>query len=60
MAKAECPACENQINVGSNPRMGRRYTCPECRAELEIVWLEPVELDFVYEDEDEDYDDYDD
>jgi lysine biosynthesis protein LysW len=68
MKKAKCPFCGSDVNVGVQPRMGELVRCSECDAELEIVWLNPIELDspldsvegdnFEYEDEDED-DDYD-
>ena len=68
MKKAKCPFCGSDVNVGVQPRMGELVRCSECDAELEIVWLNPIELDspldsvegddYEYEDEDED-DDYD-
>ena len=65
VARAECPACFNNVNVGNQPKVGHRVVCPSCKTELEVVWLSPIELDIpidgveVY-DEDEDYeeDDY--
>ena len=59
MAKATCPACEAIVNVGPNPKMGQRVKCPSCRSQLEVTWLEPVELDWPYDEDDYD-DDYDD
>ena len=59
MAKAECPACEARVNVGGKPHMGQRVKCPSCATELEVVWLDPVELDWPYDDDDEDFDEYD-
>jgi alpha-aminoadipate carrier protein LysW len=61
---SDCPSCGNSVNVGAKPRMGQLVTCRSCKTELEVVWLEPVELDWPYVDElyddgDEDYD-YDD
>ncbi len=59
MAQAECPSCDSNVNVGTIPKVGHRVTCPTCDAALEVVWLNPVELDWLYED-DEDYEyDYD-
>ena len=56
MATSECPSCGAMVNVGSNPRMGQRVVCKECDTELEVVWLEPIELDWLYDDdEDDDY-----
>jgi len=37
--------------------MGSQVTCPECDAELEVVWLDPIELDWPFDDEDYDDDD---
>ncbi len=58
MAMADCPACGVKINIGLKPRMGQRIKCNACSTELEVVWLEPVELDWPY-DVDDDEDDYD-
>ena len=56
MATSECPSCGAMVNVESNPRMGQRVVCKECDTELEVVWLEPIELDWLYDDdEDDDY-----
>jgi alpha-aminoadipate carrier protein LysW len=49
---AVCPDCEEEINVGSHPRQGQHVTCPECWADLEIISLDPLELDFAAEDDD--------
>jgi lysine biosynthesis protein LysW len=39
------------------PKMGMLVACADCGAELEIVWLDPLELDWPYipdwDDEDE-------
>lgn len=63
MTKADCPACGAKVNVNAKPKMGQKVVCTACKADLEVVWLEPVELDFPFDendyedDEDEDYDD---
>ena len=37
-----------------NPlKVGRSVTCPCCEAELEVIDLDPVELDWAYYDDDE-------
>ena len=69
MKKAKCPFCGSDVNVGVQPRMGELVRCSECDAELEIVWLNPIELDspldsvedddFEYSDDDDDDYDYD-
>ncbi|MBN1667401.1 MAG: hypothetical protein JW862_09940 [Anaerolineales bacterium] len=57
---AECPACGNEVRFRTKPRMGQLVTCPSCESELEVVWLDPVELDWPFDEEDdfEDDDDY--
>jgi lysine biosynthesis protein LysW len=53
MNKADCPSCGGKINVGPKPRMGQHFVCQSCKTELEVTWLDPVELDWLYGDEDE-------
>ena len=63
MSFAECISCGSEIKFARQPKMGLTVTCPECDAELEVVWLDPIELDWPFDDEefeeDEEYD-YDD
>ena len=56
----ECPSCDHKITITGQPRVGQRLTCPSCRAELEVIWLDPVEVDFPFDDDDDDYDGDDD
>jgi lysine biosynthesis protein LysW len=59
MAKADCPSCGNKVPLGPKPKMGQRVKCSACYTELEVVWLEPVELDWPYDDDDDEYDEFD-
>ena len=60
MPYAICPGCDEEIYV-ARPRKGAQLTCNACNADLEVVETNPVELDWVYEDDDEwDDDDYED
>ena len=60
MQKAECPACGSKVNLSGRPKMGQHVKCPACNTELEVVWLDPVELDWPYDDDEEDeFDEYD-
>lgn len=52
MAFAECISCGADIKLSSQPKMGLQVVCPECSAELEVVWLDPVELDWPFDEED--------
>lgn len=49
---AMCPECEVLISVPGPLRLRKRLECPECGAELEVISLRPLQLDFLY-DEDE-------
>jgi lysine biosynthesis protein LysW len=57
MASAYCPDCDGRIVLNTTPRIGKRLVCPHCDAELEIIDLDPIELDWVYEESDDDWDD---
>ena len=50
---AHCPECEAAIDLDSEIEEGQQLDCPECGAELEVVNTNPVELDVV-EDENDD------
>jgi hypothetical protein len=55
-----CLDCEGQIELTFQPVEGQIITCPSCEAELEVISVQPLELDFYYEDwEDEDWEDED-
>ena len=59
--KAECPQCGYEISVGSKPWIGQAVTCPSpsCNLKLEVVWLDPLELDWPMLDLDEEEEDED-
>jgi lysine biosynthesis protein LysW len=42
---AFCPECGHNIKLGSHPYEGQQILCGRCRADLEVVELEPLELD---------------
>lgn len=57
-----CPECDADVHVDTDVDKGETVSCEECGTELEVVGLDPVELDIVeeedYGDEDEDEDEY--
>jgi alpha-aminoadipate carrier protein LysW len=56
-----CPECEADVHVDTDTDKGESVSCEECGVELEVVGLDPVELDIVEEedlDDDEDEDDF--
>ena len=62
MANGKCPMCGATVSVPTNAKQGDLVNCGGCDAELEIVNVKPLELDWPLDDYeyDEDYDDYDD
>jgi hypothetical protein len=59
MKEVACLDCHSIIAIKGQPYIGQDLKCQSCGAELEIVHLFPIEVEWVYED-DGDYDDYDD
>ncbi|MGE0130616.1 MAG: lysine biosynthesis protein LysW [Blastocatellales bacterium] len=57
MPLAVCPECEAEIHVDDDVDKGEIIRCEECEASLEVVGLDPIELDVAPGDEEEDYDD---
>ena len=54
MKTASCPECEAEITFGEIPVLSEILQCPECGSELEVVSLDPLELELAPE-EDEDW-----
>ncbi len=50
---ALCPECEASLDLGDEIEEGQRVDCPECNAKLEVVNTNPVELDLVAKDKEE-------
>jgi lysine biosynthesis protein LysW len=59
MAVAFCPECGQGIQLGAQPHEGQRVACSECGAELEVISVRPLELDWVYDEPVEGEDDGD-
>ncbi|MGI8495750.1 MAG: hypothetical protein ACR2L1_10645 [Pyrinomonadaceae bacterium] len=59
MPSTACPECEEKVFVDAEAEQGDTVTCEECGADLEVVGLDPVELDLCedgsnFDDEEED------
>ncbi|MEW5986801.1 MAG: hypothetical protein AB1791_09220 [Chloroflexota bacterium] len=54
MVTALCPDCEHPIDLTSHPKKGQLMVCPNCHTELEVISLNPVELDWAYYSQSED------
>lgn len=57
MATALCPDCGQKIVIGPKPKKGQWVSCPHCNADLELISISPLELDWAQYDEDEDLED---
>ena len=56
MPTGTCPECDADVHVDTDADKGDVLSCEECGTDLEVVGLDPVELDIVEEDYDEDED----
>ena len=56
MPLAVCPQCEAEIHVDDDLDKGDSVRCEECDAKLEVVGLDPIELDLAVDDKEEDVD----
>jgi alpha-aminoadipate carrier protein LysW len=48
MPTTACPECSEDIYVDADSEQGDIVACDECGTELEVVGLDPIELD-IYE-----------
>jgi len=53
---AVCPHCEAEIHVDDDLDKGDSVRCEECDSKLEVVGLDPIELDLAIDDKEEDVD----
>jgi alpha-aminoadipate carrier protein LysW len=48
MVTAKCLDCGHEINLDAGTWLGQLIRCQDCGAELEIINVDPLELDWVY------------
>lgn len=54
MPSTNCPNCDTRVFIGSKAEEGDIFLCPGCDIDLELVWVDPPELAFYWDyDEDE-------
>lgn len=58
MPTTTCPECSEEVYVDADSEQGDVISCDECGTDLEVVGLDPIEVD-VHKDEDGDYSDED-
>ena len=51
-----CPECDEEVFVDAESEQGDIISCEECGTDLEIVGLDPIELDISEEKDFEDKD----
>ncbi len=49
MPATACPECEEKVFVDAESEQGDIVTCEECGSDLEVVGLDPIELDLCVE-----------
>ena len=52
---APCPSCNYQVNLGATPEEGQKVMCANCGDNLEVISLQPLELDWEFEGFDENW-----
>lgn len=57
MPYATCPGCDENIYLRNAPKLGDIVYCPTCETELEVIGVNPIELDWPWEDDEEDEED---
>ncbi|MGI8670308.1 MAG: hypothetical protein ACR2J3_10770 [Aridibacter sp.] len=59
MPTSICPECDEDVYVDAEIEQGEVIVCDECGEELEVVGLDPIELDPYVDDEFDEFDDKD-
>jgi alpha-aminoadipate carrier protein LysW len=55
MPRGTCPECDSEVQVDEESDKGDVVDCPDCGTTLEVVGLDPIELDVATEEEEEDW-----
>jgi alpha-aminoadipate carrier protein LysW len=56
MPTTACPECSEDVFVDADSEQGDIVSCDECGTDLEIVGLDPIELDIHDESDTDDFD----
>ncbi len=51
--EANCPECGASVELEGEIELGEIMECPECGVELEVISMEPLELDLAPEEEED-------
>jgi alpha-aminoadipate carrier protein LysW len=55
MPRGTCPECDAEVQVDEDTDKGDVVECSDCATQLEVVGLDPIELDVATEEEEEDW-----
>lgn len=55
MPTSNCPICDENVYVDAKMVQGDTVFCEECNSDLELVGLDPIELDVQMDDLDFDF-----
>ena len=47
MASAHCPDCDLRIVLNPHAKLGQELACPHCDADLEVIGVDPLQLDWA-------------
>ncbi len=50
---ADCPDCGARVSLKETAKIGTIVKCPECGERLEVISLKPPELEYAYEEEED-------
>ena len=50
---ADCPECEAELELEDDVEKGEIVTCSDCGVDLEVVGMDPVQLDLAPEEEED-------
>jgi len=50
---AECPECAAEVSLPADVVEGEIVPCPECGLELEVITVDPPQLDLAPEEEED-------
>ncbi len=56
MPTTACPECSEDVYIDADSEQGDVISCAECGTDLEIVGLDPIEVD-IHEENDDDFKD---
>ncbi|HKG23832.1 MAG TPA: lysine biosynthesis protein LysW [Blastocatellia bacterium] len=55
MPRGTCPECDTEVQVDEDTDKGDVVECSDCGTVLEVVGLDPIELDVATEEEEEEW-----